>query len=257
MVSIPHGCEIVWGLITLKNATVQSLVRKIVVASIYVKPLSRKGKVLHDHIAETYHMLCAKYGDPLDFILAGDVNTWKVEPVLLLNNNFRQLVTQPTRHNPDAVLDVVLTTLGKYYQTPVIEDPLETDDGNAASDHMLVKVLPLNNFQNRIIKEKKTIQFRSYTEKCFKNMESKLKEVDWGFLANDGTANDNFQSFQDFLFNLFDECFPLKTRTVTNDSEPWYSENLSVLKRKKCREYAKHRKSEKYLSLEKTYKAAI
>ena len=39
--------------------------------------------------------------------------------------------------------------------------------------------------------------------------------------------------------------------------EPWYSENLSVLKRKKCREYAKHRKSEKFLSLEKAYKAAI
>ena len=39
--------------------------------------------------------------------------------------------------------------------------------------------------------------------------------------------------------------------------EPWYSENLSVLKRKRCREYAKHRKSEKYLSLEKAYKAAI
>ena len=81
--------------------------------------------------------------------------------------------------------------------------------------------------------------------------------MDWGFLANDETANDNFQSFRDFLFNLFDECFPLKTRTVINDSEPWYSENLSVLKRKKCREYAKHRKSEKYLSLEKAYKAAI
>ena len=119
VVSVPFGCEIVWGLITLKNATNLSLVKKIVLASVYVKPLSRKGKLLHDHIAETYHMLCAKYGDPLDFILAGDVNTWKVEPVLHLNSSFRQLVTQPTRHNPDAVLDVVLTTLGKYYQTPV------------------------------------------------------------------------------------------------------------------------------------------
>ena len=104
----------------------------------------------------------------------------------------------------------------------------------------------------------KTIQFRSYTDQNFKAMEAQLKDIDWSFVVcADKPAEENILTFQNFLFSLFEDCFKLKTKVITNESEPWYTESLAVLKRKKCREYNKHRKSEKYLALEKSYKDAI
>ena len=61
MVSIPWGVEAVWCLVSPKEMSNDSIVKKIAVASIYSKPDSRKKSVLLDHISETYNMLCSKY----------------------------------------------------------------------------------------------------------------------------------------------------------------------------------------------------
>ena len=44
-----------------------------------------------------------------------DKNELKLDNILSLNPDFRQLVDQPTRNNPPQVLDVIVTNLGKYY----------------------------------------------------------------------------------------------------------------------------------------------
>ena len=51
-----------------------------------------------------------------------------------------------------------------------------------------------------------------------------------------------------FLFNV---------KTVTNNNEPWYTDKLTKLDRRRRREYNKHRRSEKYLSLENIYKEEL
>ena len=65
LIQIPFGCEIVWSILTPKNTNNSSVVKKIVAASFYCKPGSRKKSLLLDHIAETYHSLSAKYNDDL------------------------------------------------------------------------------------------------------------------------------------------------------------------------------------------------
>ena len=121
MVSIPYGVEITWALLTPKQISPTSIIKRIVVASIYSKPDSRKKTLLLDHIAETYHLLSSKYQDGLHFILAGDTNDLKLDPILNLSPNLKQVVTCPTRK--DKILDPIITTLAKFYQTPMCLPP--------------------------------------------------------------------------------------------------------------------------------------
>ena len=60
-IDIPWGVEIVWAVLTPKNVTNTSTVQKIVVASVYSKPDSRKKTLLLDHIAQVYSLLNSKY----------------------------------------------------------------------------------------------------------------------------------------------------------------------------------------------------
>ena len=60
MIGISQGIEIKWALLTPKEVSGFSDVKKIAVASIYCKPDSRKKTLLLDHIAEAYRTLCSK-----------------------------------------------------------------------------------------------------------------------------------------------------------------------------------------------------
>ena len=72
-----------------------------------------------------------------------------------------------------------------------------------------------------------------------------------------GSVDHIVNAFHDILFSMYDRNFPLQTKTVTNNNEPWYSDKLTKLDRRRRREYNKHRRSEKYLSLEKIYKEEL
>ena len=150
-ITVPIGVEVVWAMLLPKyNRNNKHNINNIAVASIYSKPRSRKKKVLLDHIAETYNFLAAKYGDNLNFILAGDTNDLKLEPITLLSPNMKQVVTGFTRHNPDAMLDPIFTTLSKFYQQPDIKPPLDNDpDKNGRpSDHHIILMKPITSHQN-------------------------------------------------------------------------------------------------------------
>ena len=133
LISIPWGVEIVWCLISTKQITNNSIVKKIAVASIYSKPDSRKKTVLLDHISDSYNLLCSKYTDGLFFILAGDTNDLKLDPILNLSPNMKQVVSEFTRMNPPAMLDPILTTLSKFYQSLICLPPLDHDPSQMAA----------------------------------------------------------------------------------------------------------------------------
>ena len=67
LITIPYGAEIVWAILSPKQVSPNSVVKKIAVVSIYCKPSSRKKNLLLDHIADTYHLLCSKYQSGLHF----------------------------------------------------------------------------------------------------------------------------------------------------------------------------------------------
>ena len=255
IVSIPWGVEATWCLLTPKNTSNNSLIKKIAVASIYSKPNSHKKSILHDHLASVFHLLSSKYNDGLHWILCGDTNDLKLDPILHLSSNLKQVVEHPTRLSPPALLDPIITDLHAYYQSPVCEDPIEVDfDKNGEnSDHQMVKMIPLNSVQNQVEKIKKRIIYRPLTDEGFRKMTSKLGKMDWDFIEDIDEVEVQMKTFQDTLFSIFDDCFPQKMKVVSNKDEPFYNDKLRKLKNRKSREYSKNRKSKKYSALHKLY----
>ena len=115
VIKIPWGVEIVWAVLTPKNVTRNSEVKKIVVAAVYCKPRSRKKTLLLDHIAQVYNLMCSKYKNGLHWIICGDTNDLRLDPILALSPNMKQVVESHTRMNPPRLLDPIITTMSKYY----------------------------------------------------------------------------------------------------------------------------------------------
>ena len=253
-ISCPWGVEMVWALLTIKNATAMSKIQRIMVGSFYSKPGSRKKTQLLDHIAEVYHQTCSKFANGLHWIICADSNELKLDSILDLNSGLKQCVDKPT-HN-DSILDPIITDLHLFYQVPKIEEPLDSDsDKNGApSDHKMVLMVPLNTVDNRIVRDKKTVEVRAFTEDNFQKMGAMLQEVDWKFIYQNSPISDKMERFQGLLFSLFENSFPLKRKVVLSDNEPFISDALLAMRRKKQREYNKNRKSKKYLDLDRVHK---
>ena len=88
-------------------------------------------------------------------------------------------------------------------------------------------------------------------------MEQELIDFSWDFIDNIENVDKKVEAFQENLFAIFSECCPLKSRVISNNSEPYYTEKLRRLKRRKSREFTKHRNSHKYSSLLRLYKQEL
>ena len=67
---------------------------------------------------------------------------------------------------------------------------------------MMVVMSPLNNFQNKKGRSKRTIEFRPLTDDGYREMSSALECVDWSFIEDIESAIDQMEAFQRHLFGL-------------------------------------------------------
>ena len=120
VINIPWGVEVVWAILTPLHTQTDSIVQKIACASIYLPPgrPAQSHTLLLDHITDVYNILSYKYPKGLHWILAGDLNRMNLDPILALDTKFKQIVQDPTRLNPPAILDPIVMTLSQYYQKP-------------------------------------------------------------------------------------------------------------------------------------------
>ena len=65
---------------------------------------------LFDHMAETLNFLKAKYKN-IQFILIADTNRLNLDPIINLCEDLKQVVKVPTRLNPPATLDTIITLM--------------------------------------------------------------------------------------------------------------------------------------------------
>ena len=156
-IDVPWGVEIVWAVLTPKRVTNSSKIKKLIIASFYSKPSSRKKSLLMDHISDVYHSMLARYNDGVFFYICGDRNDLKIDAILSLNQNFKQCVDKPTRLSPPSIIDVIITDLHKFYQVPSCEPPLDVDSDKigSPSDHLMVVMTPLNAVNNKKLRNKK------------------------------------------------------------------------------------------------------
>ena len=162
LISIPWGVEVTWALLTPKSVSNDSIVQKIVLGSLYSKPKSKHKTAMVDHIAETYNFLNAKYGKGLYWILAGDTNDLKLEPILSLSPNLKSVVRNPTRLNPDRILDNIVTDMSNWYQSPECLPPLDADlgSGGKPSDHLIVVMESISEINNKPARVQREVTIR-------------------------------------------------------------------------------------------------
>ena len=251
LISIPWGVEITWALLTPKQVTPRSIIKKIAVASIYSKPNSVKKTKLLDHIAESYHLLNSKYQSGLFFILAGDTNELKLDSILNLSPTLKQLVDSPTRLNPDQILDPIITNLSKYYQTPVCLPPLDNDpdkDGSP-SDHLMPFMKPIDCVNNNPARIKKVVTFRPLPESGIANMGKWIVNEKWESVLAAESAHEKAFALQNLVMKQLNNFLPEKTATFTSEDQPWVTPEVKDIDRRKKREYSKRRKSAKWKRL--------
>ena len=259
VVNIPWGVEIIWAVLTPKYARKASNIQKIVVASIYSKPNSKKKTILLDHIAEVYSFLSSKYKNGLNWILCGDTNDLRLDPILMLNSKFKQVVKTFTRQNPPRILDPIITNLSGLYQTPLCLPPLDPDPetNGKPSDHKMVLMLPISTRNNEPGREKKRVVFRPITEVGLKKMQLWFESEKWIEITHTESAHKKADILQAQLLKKYDEYFPEKVKIISDDDQPFFNRKLKKMKRKKNRIYRKQRRSEDWKVLDKEYKNEI
>ena len=207
-----------------------------------------------DHICEAYNILLAKYGQGLHFIISGDFNRLKVNPILDMSPTLKQVVQIPTRRNPEATLDKIITTLSKYYLSPSTMPPLDNDvEGNGKpSDHLIVEMRPIGELDNPKPKYK-TITFRPLPDSGLLQMKQWLQTETWQELYQKETADEKAEHLHSKLLEKLELYLPEKTVKIRPDDRAWVTSEIKSLDRIQKREYRKHKKSGKWKRLNDKY----
>ena len=224
----------------------------IAVASIYYRgPKSTKKDELFDHIAQSYHFLMAKYGTGLQFIIAGDTNRLNLSPILNLSPSLKQMVRTPSRLNPPAMLDPVITTMKKFYSEPITKPPLENDEDKQGkpSDHLVVLMYPINSQIGCPQRQTRVVESRPLLQSGIDKMGSWITQQTWSEIYKCKDVNQKAKILQQMMTQKMDECFPIKTVKFTSDDKPWASQQIKELDRKCKQEFFKNQKSKKWKTL--------
>ena len=250
LITVPIGVEACWAVLTPKSDLSQSKMKYIAVASLYYTVATKRSEFL-DHISEAYHTLCAKYGSNLKFIISGDFNRLKYKPILNLSADLKQVVTIPTRLNPDAILDLIFTNLHSYYHLPTTLPPLSNDEGNngSPSDHLPVLMEPISNVNPSQTKRYKVITYRPFPDSGIREMGQWIQAQSWKEIYRLSSAHDKAEKFENMLMEKVELFFPEKTIKVNENDKPWMNPELVKLDRKRKKEYNRNMKSTKWKEL--------
>ena len=189
-----------------------------------------------------------KYGRGLEFCIAGDTNDLDLDPILNLHHKFQQIVQDFTRMDPPAILDPIITTMGRLYQVPVVVDPLDADlDTNGvASDHRIVIAKQLGPLNNKSARQTRIVKCRPLPESGLNDLKIWFMEQTWKDVFEAENVHMKAEILQSKLLAALDKCCPEKSIKINNDDQPWMSRKLKSLDRKRKRIYRRERKSEKW-----------
>ena len=250
-VHIPNHIEVIWVLARPKAASAKF--KKIILCSFYSPPRSRVRNKFKDHIIGTLQRLVVKYPD-CGILIGGDRN--KMDVSALTNNNLklRQIVTKPTRKKE--ILDVLLTNLFPFYNSPIILPPVQPDipSQGVASDHSVPLCSPHTDPYNPPAREYRTIISRPLPESKIRSFGQWLVDEQWEEIKTEPDPSQKVKVFEEKISKSLDYHFPKKITKFGVGNKPYMTSELKNLKRKRMREYRLNGKSLKYLELAQEFK---
>ena len=140
---------------------------------------------MYDHFAESINLIKSKYGEATHFILSADSNRLDLAPILNICSSLSQVVRVPTRLNPPATLDTIITTLSTYYNDPETKPPVSNDEDNPngkPSDHLVVLWSPKPRYVSNSAREYREIVFRPMTDDGLTHFGNWIQSHQWNEL---------------------------------------------------------------------------
>ena len=89
------------------------------------------------------------------------------------------------------------------------------------------------------------------------SMRTWLAGQDWKEVYDCESPSEKAETLQSMLFQSYQNFFPEKTLRIISDDQPWMNQKLKKRDRKRKREYNKHRKSENWKRLDKSFKTNV
>ena len=245
----PKKVEVVFGILPPKDP--KSQIKKHILCSFYFPPKSKKKAALLDFIITSCSHLQTIHGD-CGIYICGDRNEMDISPILSFNSSLRQIVSSPTRK--DKILDVIITNLHKFYETPIIIPPVDADTPSGSpSDHSVPVAFPIRdaNFSRDAIYSIRT--FRPLPDSKITEFEEWLNSMSWDNLGSGTSPSEQVEIFQSTLTSKLNEVFPQKKVKLSSNDKPYMTAELKRIDRLKQREYWRFGKSLIYSSLKKVF----
>ena len=251
---VPDGVEAAWALFTPVSSTVHHKVKKIAIGTFYVSPKSVHKDATIDHIIENIHFLRSQYDNEIHFLLGGDLNRLKIEPILDSYGALKQVISTGTRKG--ATLENIITDLHSFYHPPTTLPPLQLDEGKkgADSDHQVVIFAPTTNQNFMKQRIKKTITTRPLPNSGYISFGQDIIKHQWDEVLLTENINTKVNNFHHIIRTKLDKHFPSKTVRISSLDKKWFSPSLKSLHRKVQREFFKHRQSNKWRELKVKFK---
>ena len=138
----------------------------------------------------------------------------------------RQLVSGVTSLNPPALLDPIISTLGSYYQQPILLPPLDPDpDTNGKpSDHFIGVMKPIDTVNNKPGRTFKEVKVRPITSSGLAKLRDWFQNQDLKQILEEHSVDSKAANLQRMLLDKLDEYCPEKTRRISSDEQPWFTE---------------------------------
>ena len=123
------------------------------------------------------------------------------------------------------------------------------------SDHKGVEVLPRAVAASQGSAVRRRVEVRPFPESGLARFGLTLHEEDWTDLEEDNlTSTDMVAKFQAKSEHLVDIAFPKKFVLVSDQDQPYFTEDLRRIKRQRQRAYAAHgKRSDRYISLKRQF----
>ena len=149
--------------------------------------------------------------------------------------------------------------MSTYYQEPQCIEPLDVDVNKKGkkSDHKIVIMSPIAENNSISARVNRAVKIRPYSESRMSKMTDWLVDENWECIYSLKNAHEKAQKFQELLVEKYTESFPEKTIKYTDEDQPWMTEMLKKLDRKRKRVYAKKRRSNKWREINKKFKREV
>ena len=160
-------------------------------------------------------------------IIAGDMNinltnndnSTSIDYLTMLRSyNYLPVITKPTRFPTDSNFSVRASTIDHIFLNKLVpfDSVIFWDD---FSDHCPTAIRLEDFISQNDNTMLKTFSFRPFSDENFNKLENKLNTTNWTSLLSSSDVNIQFNVFQSYLDRCYCDCFPLKTKTISEKRE--------------------------------------